>query len=129
MGDEPAQPYGVHPHAVHRGPAGPLEGLRRRVRRHAASGVAASGRDQLGGPPGGAARRIRLARVVQLDDLDQLVEARGLRGEAHHQHRPDHNLLRCGNVNHIRRAELTRRRLLRQHQAARHNSGNQQQRS
>ena len=37
----------------------------------------------------GAARRVGLVGVVQLDDLDRLVEGRGCGGEAHHQHRAD----------------------------------------
>ena len=45
--------------------------------------------DQLGGAPRGAARGVDLVRVVQLDDLDGLEEAGGLRGEAHHQHRAE----------------------------------------
>ena len=38
---------------------------------------------------GGAGGRVGLVGVVQLDDLDGLVERRGLGGEAHHQDRAD----------------------------------------
>ena len=51
--------------------------------------VAAGLGDQLGGPLRGARRRVELAVVVKLDDLDLGHVLGGLGGEAHHQHRAD----------------------------------------
>ena len=47
------------------------------------------GRDEPSGACGRARGRVDLARVVQLDDLDGLVEPRRLRGEPHHEDRAD----------------------------------------
>ena len=55
---------------------------------------AAGGRHQHGGPSRGAARRVELAVVVELDDLRLGHVARGLGREAHHQHRADREVRR-----------------------------------
>ncbi len=48
-----------------------------------------SWRDEFGGADGRAARGVKLVRVVQLNDLHRLVEARGALGELHHEHRAE----------------------------------------
>ena len=70
-------------------PRAPSRPVRGGVGHRAAAGLAAGGGDQLRRTPGGAGGRVGLVGVVQLDDLDRLVERRGLGGEAHHQHRAD----------------------------------------
>ncbi len=85
----PRGPHRVHPHAVDVGAAGAVERGRRGVRHRPQAGVPAGGRHELRGTPGGAARRVGLAGVVQLDDLDGVEEPGRLLGEAHHQHGAD----------------------------------------
>ena len=89
--DQPAQPHRVHRHAVDVGAARAVAAPWR-----VASGMRRAGRPRAraaaiscGGARRGAARRVDLVRVVQLDDLDRLEEAGRLRGEPHHQHRAD----------------------------------------
>ena len=92
VGDEPGQAHRVD---------------RRRL-------AAARLRHQLGGARGGAAGRVELGVVVQLDDLGLVHVLRGLRGEAHHQHGADREV---GGDQHVRalvgparRAELAHQR-------------------
>ncbi len=65
---------------------GPVGGVRDR-RPRPASRRAAAIRPAVA--RGCARRRVHLVGVVELDDLCGLVEARGLLGEVHHQHRAD----------------------------------------
>ena len=55
----------------------------------ATAATPAGGGDQLGGAPGRARGGVGLRGVVQLDDLDGLVEPRGLPGEPHEEDRAD----------------------------------------
>jgi energy-coupling factor transport system ATP-binding protein len=84
-----ADPQAVDVDTVDDRPTSAVEARRRRVGHGRAAGLAPGGRDQLRRTARGAAGRVRLVGVVQLDDLDRLVEPRGLRGEAHHQDRAD----------------------------------------
>ncbi len=89
MRDQTPQADGVHVDAVDLRAARAARVGRRGVRRGGQTGRGPGRRDHLGGPGGRAARRVDLVRVVQLDDLDRLVVARGLLGEAQQQQRAD----------------------------------------
>src|SRR5699024_1096749 len=94
VGDEPAKTDRVHRDARDAGATRAVRVLLGRVRHVPEAGVVAGGADELGGPGRRAARGVDLARVVQLDDLHRLVEARGLLRELHHQDRADREV-RC----------------------------------
>jgi hypothetical protein len=79
----------VHPDAFDVCSAGAVELFLGGVRHRAEAGLAAGGRDHLGGVHGCAARGVQLARVVLLDDLDGFEVAGRLGRELHHQHRAD----------------------------------------
>ena len=109
--DQPGEPHRVHRHAVDtarrgRRPAPPSvasgAGPRPRLR--------ARGGDQLGGAHRGAARRVRLVRVVQLDDLDRLEVPRRQLGEPHRQHRADGEVRRDEHADPGRLVEPARAR-------------------
>src|SRR5690606_18872777 len=83
VGEEPAQPYGVHRHAVHVGAAGAVQGGHRGVGGGGAARAAAGLGDELGGARGGAAGGVHLVGVVEFDDLDGLEVGRRDLGELH----------------------------------------------
>ena len=76
VGEQAAQPYGVHRDAVDVGAAGAVQGRAWWRRAAGRSPASRAGRgDQLGGAGGGAGGGVGLVRVVQLDDLDGLEVA------------------------------------------------------
>ena len=70
-------------------PRAPSRAVGGGVRDRTEPGVPPRRGEQLGGAPGGAAGRVDLVRVVQLDHLDRLEVRRRLLGEPHQQHRAD----------------------------------------
>ena len=84
-GRQPRMPQAVDRHARDLLPAGALVGVRSRDR----AGFGAREPDQLGGADRGAGRRVDLARVVALDDLDELEPRRGEHGERGRERRAE----------------------------------------
>src|SRR6185312_3119104 len=89
VGEKSRQPDRVDVHGIHVRAAGAVQGGDRGIGRRTETRLRPRGGDQGRGPGRGARRRIRLARVVKLDDLRGVEEARRLHGEPHHEHRAD----------------------------------------
>nr|BFE68582.1 hypothetical protein GCM10020092_018830 [Actinoplanes digitatis] len=89
VGDQARRPHGVDPHAVDLRAARTGDLVLGRVRHRTAAGLGPGTGDQPRRVRRRAARRVQLARVVLLDDLDGLEVAGRLRRELHHQHRAD----------------------------------------
>ncbi|CAM5732863.1 hypothetical protein SHIRM173S_04692 [Streptomyces hirsutus] len=102
VGQQAAQPDGVHRDAVHVGTTGAVQGGDRGVRGGGAAGLAAGLGDELGGAGGGAAGGVHLVRVVQFDDLDGLEVRGGDLRELHGQHGADGEV-RCDEHTRLRR--------------------------
>ena len=80
-----ADAQAVHADPLDVGTAGPGQAGGGGVGDRAGPGLPARGGHQLRGAGRRTGGGVGLVRVVQLDDLDRLVERRGLGGEAHHQ--------------------------------------------
>src|SRR5688500_480581 len=89
MRDQPAEPDTMHSDAVNLCSAGPGQLLHGRIRRRSEVGRGASGGNLARCKCCGSGWCVRLAGMMQLNDLRALVERCCLLGEAHHQYRSD----------------------------------------